>query len=408
MDIRNYKISKVITMKIKALSSAIATALVLSSTSYVYAEEGSSLDIGRFAIAGYGDVTYTDQSDMKDEAGNDIQNNVVARFVPIFLFQLSEKIHIEAELEFSTNAEGETETELEYANMHYFFNDNTIITAGKFLLPFGQFGANLHPSWINKAASTPGLYGGHGGNGSLGGITSILGDTGINIGNTWNLGEAGKLFTDFYTVSGPRQEEGDHGGGVEMDAKKGDNNDTMAYGGRIAYAFLPEWEIGVSYYTGAYSNDGDLNYNAYNVDFNWLGSFASVRGEIFGSTAETEGEDEGIEGAHGEEWVRDFDKKGWYVQGTWQARQLGKTWLNPIELVVRYSDISSDFDGSIAHEFEEDGGKTGSRIYYGINYWLEPSAVLKFGAESTSIDNAQASHDVVPDDRMFLQLAFGF
>ena len=395
-------------MKIKALSSAIATALVLSSTSYVYAEEGSSLDIGRFAIAGYGDVTYTDQSDMKDEAGNDIQNNVVARFVPIFLFQLSEKIHIEAELEFSTNAEGETETELEYANMHYFFNDNTIITAGKFLLPFGQFGANLHPSWINKAASNPGLYGGHGGNGSLGGITSILGDTGINIGNTWTLGEAGKLFTDFYAVSGPRQEEGDHGGGVEMDAKKGDNNDTMAYGGRIAYAFLPEWEIGVSYYTGAYSNDGDLNYNAYNVDFNWIGSFASVRGEIFGSTAETEGEDEGVEGAHGEEWVRDFDKKGWYVQGTWQARQLGKDWLNPIELVVRYSDISSDFDGSIVHEFEEDGGKTGSRIYYGINYWLEPSAVLKFGAESTSIDNAQASHDVVPDDRMFLQLAFGF
>jgi len=395
-------------MKIKVLSSAIATALVLSSATNVNAQEGSSLDIGRFAIAGYGDVTYIEQSKMKDEAGNDIQNNVSARFVPIFLFQLSEKIHIEAELEFSTNAEGETETELEYANMHYFFNDNTIITAGKFLLPFGQFGANLHPSWINKAASNPGLYGGHGGNGSLGGITSILGDTGINIANTWDLGAAGKLFTDFYTVSGPRQEEGDHGGGVEMDAKAGDNNDTMAYGGRIAYAFLPAWEVGVSYYTGAYSNDGDLNYNAYNVDFNWIGSFASVRGEIFGSTAETEGEDEGVEGEHGAEWVRDFDKEGWYVQGTWQARQLGRDWLNPIELVVRYSDISSDFDGSIAHEFEEDGGKTGSRIYYGINYWLEPSAVLKFGAESTSIDNAQASHDVVPDDRMFLQLAFGF
>jgi len=395
-------------MKIKTLSSAIATALVLSGAPNVYAQEGSSLDIGRFAIAGYGDVTYIDQSEMKDDAGNDIQNNVVARFVPIFLFQLSEKIHIEAELEFSTNAEGETETELEYANVHYFFNDNTIITAGKFLLPFGQFGANLHPSWINKAVSNPGIYGGHGGNGSLGGITSILGDTGINIANTWDLGNAGKLFTDFYTVSGPRQEEGEHDGGVEMEAKRGDNNDTMAYGGRIAYAFLPEWEIGFSYYTGDYSNDGDLNYNAYNVDFNWIGSFASVRGEVFGSTAETEGEDEGIEDEHGEEWVRDFDKEGWYIQGTWQARQLGKDWLNPIELVIRYSDISSDFDGSIAHEFEEDGGKTGSRIYYGINYWLEPSAVLKLGAESTSIDNEEASHDVVPDDRVFLQLAFGF
>jgi|TARA_R110001583_G_scaffold494_6_gene4476 hypothetical protein len=395
-------------MKNGLLQSVVAaTSMSLMTT--VNAQENSTLDIGRFAIAGYGDVTYINQSNMKDETGNDIQNNVVARFVPIFLFQLSEKIHIEAELEFSTNAEGETETELEYANMHYFFNDNTIITAGKFLLPFGQFGVNLHPSWINKAASNPGLYGGHGGNGSLGGITSILGDTGINIANTWNLGDAGRIFTDFYTVSGPRQEAGDHGGGVEMSAKNGDNNNTMAFGGRIAYAFLPEWEVGVSYYSGKYSNDGDLNYDAYNIDFNWVGSYASVRGEIFGSSAETEGEDEPTEvDEHGEEWVKDFDKSGWYIQGTWQARELGNAWLNPVEFVVRYSDIKSDFDGSIGHDFEEDAGKMGSRIYYGVNYWLEPSAVLKLGAESTSIDNEGAGHGGIVDDRVFLQLAFGF
>ena len=396
-------------MKKVLLQSAVTAALSMSLMTTVNAQENSSLDIGRLAIAGYGDVTYISQGNMKDEEGNDIQNNVVARFVPIFLFQMSEKIHIEAEIEFSTNAEGETETELEYANMHYFLNDNTIITAGKFLLPFGQFGANLHPSWINKAVSNPGLYGGHGGNGSLGGITSILGDTGINIANTWDMGDAGRIFTDFYTVSGPRQEEGEHGGGVEMGVKKGDNNDSMAFGGRVAYAFLPEWEIGISYYTGEYSDDGDLNYSAYNIDFNWIGSYASVRGEIFGSTAETEGETEAeVEGEHGEEWVKDFDKSGWYIQGTWQARQLGQAWLNPVEFVVRYSDIESDFDGSIGHDFEEDAGKMGSRIYYGVNYWLEPSAVLKLGAESTSIDNEGAGHGGIIDDRVFLQLAFGF
>jgi hypothetical protein len=397
-------------MQITPLTASVISALLITAAPTLNAQENSVLDIGRLAIAGYGDVTYISQNNMQDEEGNDIQNNVVARFVPIFLFQMSEKIHIEAELEFSTNAEGETETELEYANMHYFFNDNTVITAGKFLLPFGQFGVNLHPSWINKAASNPGLYGGHGGNGSLGGITSILGDTGINITNTWNLGYAGRIFTDFYAVSGPRQEQEEgHGGGVEMEAKKGDNNDTMAFGGRVAYAFLPEWEIGVSYYSGKYSDDGDLKYDAYNIDFNWIGSYASVRGEIFGSTAETEGEDEALEeGEHSEEWVKDFDKNGWYIQGTWQARQLGNAWLNPVEFVIRYSDIESDFDGSIGHDFEEDAGKMGSRIYYGVNYWLEPSAVLKLGAESTSIDNEGAGHGEIVDDRIFLQLAFGF
>ncbi len=388
-------------MKINSISTAVASALLLSTAPFTFAQENSSLDIGRLAIAGYGDVSYVAQDNLKDEQGNAVQNNVQARFIPIFLFQMSEKIHIESEIEFSTGADGETETELEYINMHYYFNDNTIITAGKFLLPFGQFSANIHPSWINKAASTPGIYGGHGGNGSLNGVTTIMNDTGINISNTWNLGGSGRIFTDFYVVSGPRQEAGAHGGGVEFEAKKGDNNDSFAYGGRIAYAFLPEWEIGISYYTGPYSNDGDLNYSAYNVDFNWNGSFASVRGEIFGSTAETEGEIE----VNGEidEFVKDFNKNGWYIQGAWQARQLGKAWLNPVELVLRYSDTSSDFDGSLIEEFDEDAGRVGSRIYYGVNYWLEPSAVLKFGAETTSLDNGANS-----DDRLFLQLAFGF
>ncbi|MBL4941276.1 MAG: hypothetical protein JKY81_06375 [Colwellia sp.] len=398
-------------MKTKYLYKAVTTALLLSSASVAYASDASTLDVGRLAISGYGDVGYTYQPNKKDADGNDIQNNVVARFIPIFLFQMSEKIHIEAELEFAVDENGETETVLEYANMHYFFNDNTIITAGRFLLPFGQFGANLHPSWINKAASNPGIYGGHGGNGSMGGVTGIMNDTGVNISNTWSLGDAGKLFTDFYVVSGPRQEAGDHGGGVDMDVKKGDNNDSMALGGRVAYAFLPQWEIGLSYYSGAYSNDGELDYTAYTIDFNWIGSYATVRGEIFGSTAGTEWEEE-VELPDGsevhEEFLQDLNKNGFYVQGTWQARQLGKAWLNPIELVLRYSKTASDFDGSISHVLEEDGGRMGSRIYYGINYWLEPSAVLKFGAESTSIDNEAASHDPIADDRIFLQLAFGF
>ena len=37
------------------------------------------------------------------------------------------------------------------SDIHYFVNNNTTITAGKFLLPFGQFSANWHPSWINRS-----------------------------------------------------------------------------------------------------------------------------------------------------------------------------------------------------------------------------------------------------------------
>ena len=129
-------------MKQVPLYSAVAAAVLMSTMTTANAQENSSLDIGRLALAGYGDVTYISQPDMKDEAGNDIQNNVVARFVPIFLFQMSEKIHIEAELEFATTSEGETETVLEYANMHYFFNDNTISVSWNMTTVFGTYTLN--------------------------------------------------------------------------------------------------------------------------------------------------------------------------------------------------------------------------------------------------------------------------
>jgi len=370
-------------MKRLTLSAAVASALLISAVPTALAQEDSELDIGRFAIAGYGDVSYIDQDGMN--------NNVESRFVPIFLFQLSEKIHIESELEFSIDENGETEVEMEYADLHYFLNDNTTITAGKFLLPFGQFGPNLHPSWINKLPSGPGLYG-HGGNGSLVPLVPVMSDTGVNLRNSFKLG-AGKLFTDFYVVSGPREEEeeeigiddpeeGGHGSIPEVgfEAGKGDNNSDKAFGGRVAYAFLPSIEIGYSFYNGAYSDDATLDYKATALDFNWIGTFASIRGEIIDTSTDFLDEDDGE--------IDVFDRSGWYIQGSWQMRQLDKDILNPFELVLRYSEINDALEGE--------------RWTVGVNYWLESSAVLKLAYEDTELEDGDT------DNRLFIQLAFGF
>ena len=368
-------------MKKVSIASAMAAAISLSATTYVQAQEGSDLDIGRFAIAGYGDVSYVDQEG--------VNSNVESRFVPIFLFQLSEKIHIESELEFSIGADGETEVEMEYADIHYFLNDNTTITAGKFLLPFGQFGPNLHPSWINKLPSGPGLYG-HGGNGSLAPLVPVMSDTGVNIRNSFKIGSS-KLFTDFYVVSGPREEEEEIGGEagegghgaipeVGFEAGKGDNNSDKALGGRVAYAFLPSIEVGYSFYNGAYSNDATLDYSASAIDFNWIGTYSSVRGEIIETSTDFLDEDDGE--------IDVFDRGGWYVQGSWQMRQLGKDVLNPFELVLRYSEINDALEGE--------------RWTFGVNYWLESSAAIKIAYEDTTLEDGDT------DNRVFVQLAFGF
>ena len=102
------------------------------------AEDAPDLETGRFVIVGYGDFSFTDPENENSYFGG--------KFAPILLFQLSDKINVETELEFSIGEGGTTETELEYADVHYFATDSSTITAGKFLLPFGQFGPNLHPS----------------------------------------------------------------------------------------------------------------------------------------------------------------------------------------------------------------------------------------------------------------------
>jgi len=102
---------------------------------------------GRFAFGGYGETTYTRTEDVVD--------SFKTKFVPIFLVKVSDKLHVEAELEFSIGEDGETETELEYGDIHYFINDQWTFTAGKFLLNgTGQF-PRVFQSRLRNGSATP-------------------------------------------------------------------------------------------------------------------------------------------------------------------------------------------------------------------------------------------------------------
>jgi len=376
------------------------------------------LEQGRFAFAGYGDVTYVDPED-----GNSAFNTKIA---PIALVQLDERIHIEIEVEISIDEEGETETELEYADIHYFLTDSTTVTAGKFLLPFGQFGPNLHPSWINKLPSVPVVYGGHGGNGIASPLMPILSDLGVAFQKTFVFGNGSRLFFDAYVINGPQsaahdeeeeaghdelgelvdehdeepaeedhaeeiaeideheeEEEGGHGGSffpeVDFEATSGDNNNDKAFGGRMAYAWLPEFELGLSYYSGAYDDDGDLDFTAYGVDLNYVSTYFNVRGEYIDT--QTEGFDD-----HGDKGT--YDRDGWYLQGSWYLKQTGIDFLAPVEVVIQRSEVNK-FEGS-------------ERWAFGVNYWLTPNAVFKLSIDETELDSGE------DQTRFIAQIAYGF
>lgn len=361
------------------------------------AEGDPELETGRFVIAGYGDFSFTD--------GESANSYFGGKIAPIFLFQLSDKIHVETELEFTIGEDGETETELEYADVHYFATDSSTITAGKFLLPFGQFGPNLHPSWINKLPTNPGIYGGHGGHGDSGGMEGLipmLSDFGVGYQQTIRLGEHQRLFIDLYVVNGAgteaaEEEHGEEPEGEEheeeasllpeiaFEATSADNNDNKAFGGRVAIAWLPGVEWGVSYYNGAYDDEGELTFEAGAFDLNVIGRYYTLRGEYIKTERQGLVEDHDVEGAfERESQTRD----GWYLQGSWSARQLNKPALNPVELVLRYAHVG--------------GHEAADRWTGGINYWLDPRAVAKFAIEQTDLEEAEN------ETRFLVQFAYGF
>ncbi len=360
----------------------------------------------RFVFVGYGDVKY-ERADVADT------DAFSARFVPIFLFSLNDKMHVEAELEFGLDENGETETELEYADIHYFLNDNTTLTAGKFLLPFGQFSANWHPSWINRSIWTPGVYGAHGSSQAMDPLLPILSDVGVAAQQVYQVGSA-KVFVDVFMTNGPRSEaahdeeeiEDDHddliarffapsaaadpdseedGHGeafpeVEFEATSSDNNSNKAFGGRLAIALLPSIEIGTSYYQGAYDEQGQLDITANGFDINFITTHAIIRGEYI--KTET---DSFVERDH-EQTIDSFSRNGWFIQGTFfvghALQSLGST-----ELVLEYAETN---------KIEE-----AERWMVGVNYWLDPRSVIKVGYEDTDVVEG-------PDDTRFaVQFSYG-
>ena len=377
------------------LAKILPVGLAVSmANSIVYADDNiTRFNDGRFALGGYGDVKYEEVDSADTSAFS-------ARFIPIFLFSLNEKMHVEAETEISLSEEGETEIELEYADLHYFLTDTTTITAGKFLLPFGQFSANWHPSWINRTPWTPGIYGAHGSSQAMEPLLPILSDVGVAVQHTLFLSQKQKVFFDVYLTNGARveteaheeEEEAEDGHAeeeeaheeslpeVEFESTNGDNNKDKAFGGRIAYAFLPAFEIGMSWYQASYDEEEALDIEARGVDINVIGDFYILRGEYI------ETETDGFEEEDGETEVHTFERNGWFLQGT---LQLGQLWpsLGGTEFVLERAETN---------KYEE-----ATRWAYGVNYWLDSRSVVKLAYEDTDLEEGD-------DQRLALQFSYGF
>ncbi len=207
---------------------------------------------------------------------------------------------------------------------------------------------------------------------------------------------------------------------LEFEGKLHDNNSDKAFGGRIGYAYLPGFEAGYSYYRGAYDDAEKLDFRADAIDLTYNGRYFTLRGEYIrtrtdalGSPVEAEGDhvddaahddevahdedaDHAVEAEHAEEEAdhaiafptTTFERDGWYVQANWQLRSFDSPLLNPVELVVRHSQVNQIADAK--------------RWTLGVNYWWKPSSVFKLSFDTTELASGEKIN------RVLAQFSHGF
>ncbi len=326
-------------------------------------------------ITGYGTVGYL----YRPQGSN--QNEFATSFNPILLFQFMDRVLFEAELEFALQG-GVTETGLEYAQIDAMVHDNLILVGGKFLLPFGVFGERLHPTWINKFATAPPIYGHHVSEFGADPILPILSDIGVMARAMLRPGNVNIALIGYLT-QGPAFEALDENGEeipeIEFPGSSSDVNTDKLLGGRLDISLPPVIEVNVSYFNADYDTDNVLDLTAWNVAAEFRVRDFELRGEYVQTRQEIEQPD----------GFPELRRHGFYAQAAYRWRR----W----EPVFRWTQV---FDDHLNGEVSDNGARQAA---FGLNYWFSPSIALMAGYELNREDGLE-----IDNDRIVAHVAFGF
>ena len=354
----------------------------------------------RFMLRGYSDATFQ-SNDEESTFGN-------ARFIPVFLYQQSDKLFYEGELEFAYE-DGEVEIAIEYANFYYSLAPNVHLRAGKILVPFGIFFDRLHPSWINRLPTNPLGYGHDG--------LLPTADLGIELRGASYLGNM-KFNYSLYTTNGPRIEDGE-GEAEEVGMIKHesslDNNNNKSIGGRLGIFPLKDQslEIGFSALSAKLGDrDSDIeNIGAFLYAIDWtfvrklsfLGGIVDLKGQlnfinIDDQTYEVE-EDSVTE-------TYSFTNKSntSFFQLGYRPTFGNSQFVKNLELVGRYSTLNTPEEAPWETE--------SSQLTLGLNYWIDWRTAIKFAYQMENITGGHAEDGEEPEEldvnTFYLQWTLGF
>lgn len=332
----------------------------------------------RFLLSGYAFTRLTSATNQTTR----VKSSVVAtELATILLWQLTERVLFQGEVEFEMAEE--LETAVEYAHASYHATDFLTFGAGKFTTPFSIFNPRLHAAWINKSPTKPMAFS-HGGPVPASGVGAYA-RGGFRMGNTARGSYA------LYGINAPfLVTEGMDAGLIEGI----DESTERAYGGRVGVFLLkPGVEVGLSYQT---SDAAKLQ----GIDVSVARQFTPLRGAVdfrvehmISSASEGPFPDE--DPTMPDRYLVDNKREGGYGQFAYRPTLAALRGLRNLELVGRYEWMVRPewTDGMIGNDTK--------RYSAGMNYWLTPSMLFKAALERT--DNS-----VSADRRAFIfQLATG-
>lgn len=327
------------------------------------AQPSSGKGSNKFVVYGNAEMSFISNSENKGFGD--------VNFKPIFLWQISPKLFVEAEAEIETG-EGAVNLGLEYANMCYIVNPYLVLHAGRFLPKFGAYRGRLAEGFINRFASDPAGFGD-------GGIGASV-ETGAGAQGNLPFGSI-KILYDLYVVNGVHLlTDPENAGQFDYEAYV-PNNKSMALGGRLAIVPLDKSNLEIGFSWQNKSRTGDVGtpnekvgVTMEAIDLNYyenlkpLMSTLRITGEYRHQKVGNNAVYLKPDGVTPYQFAN--SPSAWYLSGSLRPSLLENKFLHNLEFAYRYSYYKRPADAPW-------GGPNLQSNEFALDYWLHWNSLVK-------------------------------
>lgn len=285
---------------------------------------------------------------------------------------VNEKIFYFGEFELEHGGTGGSNTFVEQAYLDYWFTSNLALKIGAILTPYNRFD-EFHDPLTNFIVTRPQV------SREIG--VSAWKDVGLDFHGYFNLTPKSSLGFDLYSINGLGS-----GSNLRESRQYRDNNEDLAFGGRVNFMYSDMLEVGGSLYQGKWDDDGLYDLNLLGAHILLKTDFADIYGEYSSAISEN-----ASPAGNGE-------MSGYFIQA---SRLLSSKYRTTVRYgALDYLDMGDQFGRDPAK-----GDKDLSELVLGFTYYPSSKVAFKIEYNLFSEGDRASERD---NDQIGLQAAVKF